>query len=169
MPRRGYQIEGPRAGGMTRLAADAGISQATMSRLLSGRGEPSYDSLRKIGNLWGYSLQQMMVFAGLAEPDEGDQVAQAAPQATKAATPGVHIEQVDDSHVQARLTIATNATMAQVEETLEPLSPNERAMIANMEALEFPPAEICGAILMLRRFREHRAGQQDAGNLRRNA
>ena len=66
MPRRGYPLEGHRAGGITRLATDTGISQVTMSRMVNGQGDPSVDSLRKIGKLWGYTLQQMMVFAGLA-------------------------------------------------------------------------------------------------------
>ncbi len=68
MERRGYPVGGPRSGGISRLATDTGISQATVSRLVNGQGEPSVDSLRKIGNLWGYSLGQMLVFAGVADP-----------------------------------------------------------------------------------------------------
>lgn len=70
MPKRGYPIDGPRAGGATRLAEDANIGQATMSRLLNGRQEPTVETLRKIGDLWGYSLPQMMIFAGLTTVEE---------------------------------------------------------------------------------------------------
>jgi transcriptional regulator with XRE-family HTH domain len=70
MPRRGYPLKGPRAGGITRLAADAGIPQATMSRLVNGIGEPSTETLRRIGAVLGYSLGEMMVRAGLAQPSE---------------------------------------------------------------------------------------------------
>lgn len=70
MPRRGYPLDGRRAGGITRLAADTGISQATMSRMVNGQGEPSVESLRKIGQVFGYSLSEMMVHAGLVEPGQ---------------------------------------------------------------------------------------------------
>lgn len=70
MPRRGYPLGGPRAGGITRLAEDAGIPQASMSRLVNSGGEPSIDNLRKIGQVLGYTLAEMMVFAGIADPDE---------------------------------------------------------------------------------------------------
>lgn len=67
MVKRGYPLEGPRAGGITRLAAATGISQATMSRTIRGQQEPSIDTLRKVGDLFGFDLVQMMAFAGLAE------------------------------------------------------------------------------------------------------
>lgn len=70
MPRKGYPLEGPRAGGITRLADDAGISRAAMSRIVNGQGEPSPDSLRRIGKVLGYNLGQMMIFAGLASEEE---------------------------------------------------------------------------------------------------
>lgn len=70
MPRRGYPLEGPRAGGISRLAEDAGIPQSTMSRLVNGKGEPTPDTLRRIGKVLGCSLGEMMVHAGLAEPNE---------------------------------------------------------------------------------------------------
>lgn len=70
MPRRGYPIEGPRAGGISRLAQDAGISQANMSRLVNGAGEPNIDTLRKIGEVFKVPLGEMMVHAGLAERGE---------------------------------------------------------------------------------------------------
>src|SRR5437879_7687229 len=96
MPRRGYPLEGHRAGGITRLAADTGISQATMSRMLNSQGEPSVDSLRKIGSLWGYTLQEMMVFAGLAEPSGPvAHVSQVSIRAPEPAAPGVRVERRD--------------------------------------------------------------------------
>lgn len=57
MPRRGYPLGGPRAGGISRLAADAGIPQATMSRLVHGQAvEVSTDNLRKLGKVFGKTL-----------------------------------------------------------------------------------------------------------------
>ncbi len=70
MPRRGYALDGPRAGGISRLAQDTGISQAAMSRMVNGQQEPTIGILRKLGSLFGIPLGQMMVNAGLAGPDE---------------------------------------------------------------------------------------------------
>lgn len=70
MPRRGYPLEGPRAGGITRLADDAEISRASMSRIVAGRAEASIEALRKIGHVLGYTLGEMLVHAGYADPDD---------------------------------------------------------------------------------------------------
>jgi len=167
MPRRGYPLEGHRAGGITRLATDTGISQATMSRMVNGQGEPSIDSLRKIGNLWGFGLQEMMIFAGLAEPSvpisHVSQVTLTAP-----APPGVQITELDANHLQVGFTIDTDTTMDDVYERLGDLSPNERAMVANMEAIGgITPAEIGGAVLLLRHFKARR--EEHAPRARRKA
>jgi transcriptional regulator with XRE-family HTH domain len=68
MPRRGYPIDGPRAGGIARLADEAEISRASMSRIVNGLAEPSIDNLRKIGTVLGYSFGEMLIHAGIAEP-----------------------------------------------------------------------------------------------------
>lgn len=65
LPRRGYPL-GPRAGGIARFAADAGLSPATASRTVNGKQEPSTDTLRKIGKLWGIPFTEMLVLAGQA-------------------------------------------------------------------------------------------------------
>lgn len=70
MPHRGYPIGGPRSGGISRLAEDAGIPQASMSRIVNGRAEPSVDNLRKLGRVFGLSLNEMLVNAERARPDE---------------------------------------------------------------------------------------------------
>lgn len=70
MQRRGYDTEGPRAGGRTRLAAETGISLSVISRILIDNRVPEIKALRAIGQRFGYSLGEMLVHAGLAEPDE---------------------------------------------------------------------------------------------------
>ncbi len=70
MPRRGYPLQGHRAGGISRLAEDAGIPQATMSRIVNGRAEPSVESLRKLAHLWKIPLGELLVHAGLADPSD---------------------------------------------------------------------------------------------------
>lgn len=80
LPKRGYKLDGPRSGGITRLAQDTGISQATMSRVVNGQQEPTIDTLRKIGELFGYTLGEMMVYAGLADSADMTSAAQLYPK-----------------------------------------------------------------------------------------
>lgn len=70
MEQRGYDTEGPRAGGRTRLAAETGISLSVISRILNDNRVPELKALRAIGTVFGYSLGEMLVHAGVAEPDE---------------------------------------------------------------------------------------------------
>jgi transcriptional regulator with XRE-family HTH domain len=71
MPRRGYPIEGPRAGGLSRLADDANISRAALSRIMSGHTEPSLDTMRALATCLGYELEDILRFAGVIG-QEGD-------------------------------------------------------------------------------------------------
>lgn len=77
MPRRGYPLEGPRAGGLSRLADDAGISRSSLSRIVSGDAEPSVETLRALAKVFRMSLGAMMVHAGVAEPGDVGQSGQA--------------------------------------------------------------------------------------------
>jgi transcriptional regulator with XRE-family HTH domain len=70
MPRRGYPVGGRRSGGISRLAEDAGIPQASMSRIVNGGAEPGIDHLRKIGRTLGVPLNEMLIHAEMA--DESD-------------------------------------------------------------------------------------------------
>jgi transcriptional regulator with XRE-family HTH domain len=70
MARKGYPVGSPRAGGIARLAADTGIGQASISRLVNGQAVPSIDILRKLGDIFGRNLAEMMVAAGQADPQD---------------------------------------------------------------------------------------------------
>jgi transcriptional regulator with XRE-family HTH domain len=160
MPRRGYPLEGHRAGGITRLAADTGISQATMSRMVNGQGEPSIDSLRKIGDLWGYTLQEMMVFAGFAEASDRPPVAhigQVEFATPEPRTQGVRIERYDERHLHADVVIDTDVTMDEAITSLGALSDNERATVYMLRGMEYAPAEVAGVVMMLRELAARRA------------
>ena len=153
MPRRGFPLEGHRAGGISRLAEQAGIPQATMSRLVHGTGEPSVDTLRKLGPIFGKTLAEMMVIAGLAEPDE---------MPTPASTPRVSAEDSDVSGGGLSVTVTIEADLT-LDEALKyvvadggPLSQNERILVANLDAMDYPANEIAGAIKLLRRFDERK-------------
>lgn len=108
--------------------------------------------------LKGGSIERFLAGDGELEPlDPVVQVGQPRLTVPERAAGGLRIAQVDDTHLRVDLTIDTDVTMAEVYARLGELSPNERAMVANMEALEVAPAEIGGAVLLLRRFRERRA------------
>lgn len=70
MPRRGYPLEGPRAGGIARLADQAGISRAALSRIISGQADASPETMRALGAKLGYTLGEMLVVAEFADPAE---------------------------------------------------------------------------------------------------
>ena len=66
----GYDVA-PRSGGRAELARKAGVSLPTVNRLLDEpKVRPTLDILRKIGAVLGYSLGDVLIQTGLAEPSE---------------------------------------------------------------------------------------------------
>lgn len=70
MRRRGWEPDGTRSGGRTALAAQSGVHISVISRALNEGRTPDLDSLRLLGQAFGYNLGEMLVFAGRAERDE---------------------------------------------------------------------------------------------------
>ncbi|MFD3790821.1 helix-turn-helix domain-containing protein [Streptomyces cyaneofuscatus] len=66
---RGYSLT-PRGGGQARFAEAAGISKATVSRILRGEGSTDIAVLERIGDALGVRLGTMLVEAGVIAPDE---------------------------------------------------------------------------------------------------
>ncbi|MEU4178160.1 helix-turn-helix domain-containing protein [Streptomyces sp. NPDC026589] len=66
---KGYSLV-LRGGGVSRFAEDAGVSKATISRILRGEGATEVAVLEKIGNALGIRLGTMLVEAGVIDPDE---------------------------------------------------------------------------------------------------
>ncbi|MYT22791.1 helix-turn-helix domain-containing protein, partial [Streptomyces sp. SID7760] len=66
---RGYDITSPRSGGKTRLAEDAGVAPATVTRILSGR-VPDLDIQVVLSRFLGVPLDEFLVRTGKAA--EGD-------------------------------------------------------------------------------------------------
>lgn len=66
---RGYDITAPRSGGRTRLAEDAGIAPATVTRILSGK-VPDLDVQVTLSRFLGVPLDELLVRTGRAV--EGD-------------------------------------------------------------------------------------------------
>jgi transcriptional regulator with XRE-family HTH domain len=57
-------------GGLSRFARSAGLDLSVLSRALNEGRMPETDALRRIGRALGYSLGDMLIFAGIADPEE---------------------------------------------------------------------------------------------------
>ena len=57
-------------GELSRLARDADLKLSVLSRAIDEGRPPEGDTLRRIGKVLGYSLGDMLVLAGIAEPEE---------------------------------------------------------------------------------------------------
>ncbi|MEU0102187.1 helix-turn-helix transcriptional regulator [Streptomyces sp. NPDC006267] len=68
---KGYNL-GLRGGAVSRFAEDAGVSKATVSRILRGEGSTEIAVLEKIGEALGVRLGTMLIEAGVIAPDELD-------------------------------------------------------------------------------------------------
>jgi transcriptional regulator with XRE-family HTH domain len=120
MPRRGYPLGGPRAGGISRLAEDAGIPQASMSRIVNGRAEPSIESLRKLATLWKIPLGEMLVHAGYADLNDLHVVvapADAAPDAPPVSLPA-HVSLPDLEPWERHIWLSPHLTTPEKEVTI---------------------------------------------------
>jgi transcriptional regulator with XRE-family HTH domain len=166
MIHKGYEVDGPRAGGRTRLANESGVSLSIISRILNEGRVPEVPALRAIGNALGYTLGEMMVNAGIADEAEiRPPTARIAdlrltvPQAPNGGT-GVHVEQTDGSHIHAGVTIETDVTMDEAVASLGDLSTEEAAIVATLRAMRYEPAEVAGAVLLIRGISAQRTEQR---------
>lgn len=67
---RGYDIDSPRGGGKSRLADDAGVHRAAVSRLLQRQSMPDLETMRRLAGVLGVPLRDMLIRSGrLTEED----------------------------------------------------------------------------------------------------
>ncbi|NWF26939.1 helix-turn-helix transcriptional regulator [Streptomyces sp. PKU-EA00015] len=67
---RGYDIDSPRGGGKSKLADDAGVHRAAVSRLLQRQSMPDLETMRRIAVVLGVPLREMLIRSGrLSEQD----------------------------------------------------------------------------------------------------
>lgn len=64
MIRRGYALEGPRAGGMTQLATDAEISLSAVSKFLNGKMLPEVPTMVKLAGPLNATIREMLLHTG---------------------------------------------------------------------------------------------------------
>ncbi|MGI5338622.1 helix-turn-helix domain-containing protein [Streptomyces sp. CA-181903] len=70
MRERGYDIDSPRGGGRTRLAEDAGVHRAAVTRLLQRQSMPDLETMRGLARVLGVGLRDMLIRSGRASEAE---------------------------------------------------------------------------------------------------
>ncbi|GAA1358088.1 helix-turn-helix domain-containing protein [Streptomyces beijiangensis] len=67
---RQYDIDSPRGGGKSKLADDAGVHRAAVSRLLQRQSMPDLETMRRLAAVLGVPLRDMLIRSGrLSESD----------------------------------------------------------------------------------------------------
>lgn len=64
MRAQGYAIDTPRGGGRSRLADDAGVHRAAVSRLLGRQSMPDLETMRRLALVLGVSVREMLIRSG---------------------------------------------------------------------------------------------------------
>ncbi|WP_318208690.1 MULTISPECIES: helix-turn-helix transcriptional regulator [unclassified Streptomyces] len=70
MRQRGYDIDSPRGGGKSRIADEAGVHRAAVTRLLQRQSMPDLETMRRIAPLLGVSVRDMLIRSGRVSPEE---------------------------------------------------------------------------------------------------
>ncbi|MFD9075890.1 helix-turn-helix domain-containing protein [Streptomyces lasiicapitis] len=70
MRRRGYDIDSPRGGGKSKLADDAGVHRAGVSRLLQRQSMPDLETMRRLAVVLDVSLRDMLIRSGRLTEDD---------------------------------------------------------------------------------------------------
>ncbi|MFF7437948.1 helix-turn-helix domain-containing protein [Streptomyces sp. NPDC008122] len=66
----GYDIDSPRGGGKSRIADEAGVHRAAVTRLLQRQSMPDLETMRRIAPLLGVSVRDMLIRSGRVTPEE---------------------------------------------------------------------------------------------------
>ncbi|SDK48080.1 helix-turn-helix domain-containing protein [Streptomyces indicus] len=70
MRSRGYDIDNPRGGGRTRIADDAGVHRAAVTRLLQRQSMPDLTTMRGLARALGVPVRDVLIRSGrLTEED----------------------------------------------------------------------------------------------------
>ena len=67
---RRYDIDSPRGGGRSKLADDAGVHRAAVSRLLQRQSMPDLETMRRIASVLGVPLREMLIRSGRLTEDD---------------------------------------------------------------------------------------------------
>lgn len=80
--RRGFDIDSPRGGGKSRLADEAGVHRAAITRLLQRQSMPDLETTRRLAHVLGVPVRDMLIRSGRLTEDDLPlpQTAEAQPQ-----------------------------------------------------------------------------------------
>ncbi|MFJ6084206.1 helix-turn-helix domain-containing protein [Streptomyces sp. NPDC092369] len=76
MRERGYDIDSPRGGGKSRIADEAGVHRAAVTRLLQRQSMPDLETTRRLARVLGVPVRDLLIRSGrltaeeLADPHE---------------------------------------------------------------------------------------------------
>lgn len=80
---RGYDIDSPRGGGKSRIADEAGVHRAAVTRLLQRQSMPDLETTRRLARALGVPVREMLIRSGRLTAEEltdpGDHLASPAP------------------------------------------------------------------------------------------
>lgn len=157
------------------LAALVPMDQSQLSRWKSGVSRPKFESLTALGEALrarypslDVGPNELLESAGYAPPEPVVHVSQVALRVPGPASSGVRIERRNGSHVTYEVTIESGLTMEQAIRSLGELATHERALVRDLQLLEFGPDEVQGAVLFVRSQPARHPGT-DAEGLRRDA
>ncbi|MET8828782.1 helix-turn-helix transcriptional regulator [Streptomyces sp. NPDC004610] len=67
---RGYDIDSPRGGGRSRIADEAGVHRAAVTRLLQRRSMPDLETTRRLAGVLGVPVTDMLIRSGRLTAEE---------------------------------------------------------------------------------------------------
>lgn len=70
MRRRGYDIDSPRGGGKSRVADEAGVHRAAVTRLLHRQSMPDLETTRRLARVLDVSVREMLIRSGRLTAEE---------------------------------------------------------------------------------------------------
>ncbi|GLX52905.1 helix-turn-helix domain-containing protein [Streptomyces sp. NPDC014983] len=70
MRERGYDIDSPRGGGKSRIADEAGVHRAAVTRLLQRQSMPDLETTRRLARVLGVPVREMLIRSGRLTAEE---------------------------------------------------------------------------------------------------
>ncbi|WP_320784710.1 helix-turn-helix transcriptional regulator [Streptomyces sp. CRN 30] len=67
---RGYDIDSPRGGGRSRVADEAGVHRAAVTRLLQRQSMPDLETTRRLARVLGVPVRDMLIRSGRLTAEE---------------------------------------------------------------------------------------------------
>lgn len=68
--RRGFDIDSPRGGGRSRLADEAGVHRAAVTRLLQRQSMPDLETTRRLAHVLEVPVREMLIRSGRLTEDD---------------------------------------------------------------------------------------------------